>query len=113
MKTLLAAGWTEEDAEFLSQRRKYYIKQREEYLASQKTHGKDDREAARWCSDQAKYWLGMEKAVTLAISYIRCLPSYDEVFMPFPKELDAQVYHELGCALYKIPLNPSKDDDAQ
>ncbi len=93
-------------------RRKIHIRNREWWQALQKECGRDNRELARFASDEAKEHLQWEKASTWAISFtLGTAPAYSPGgFLPgswilnqMPAELESKIMHEFRCADYGIP----------
>ena len=92
-------------------RRKVHIREREYWLAVQKSCGKDDRELARFASDQAKEHLQWEKAATWVISFTQgTSPAYAPggslpgswTVQQIPGEMRGKITHEYHCAEYGI-----------
>ncbi len=100
-------------------RRKSHIRNREWWLAVQKSCGKDQRDIARFASDQAKEHLQWEKAATWVISFTEgTAPAYAQgglysdswTLQQMPCELSDKILQEHSCADYGIPVPPSVGD---
>ena len=102
-------------------RRKIHIRNREYWQALQKSCGRDEREVARFASDEAKEFLQWEKAATWVISFTQgTAPAYAPggslpgswILQQMPAELVVKIRHEYGCADYGIPARyiDEKDD---
>ncbi len=100
-------------------RRKSHIRNREWWLAVQKSCGKDQREIARFASDQAKAHLQWEKTATWVISFTEgTAPAYAQgglysdswTLQQMPGELSDKILQEYSCADYGIPVPPSVGD---
>ena len=105
--------------EMAKERRKAHIREREWWLALQKSCGRDDRELARYASDQAKEHLQWEKAATWVISFtLGTAPAYAPegcfpgswTAQPMPAEMCNKIMHEHACADYGIPAVPDKKE---
>lgn len=93
-------------------RRKIHIRNREWWQALQKACGRDNRELARFASDEAKEHLQWEKAATWVISFtLGTAPAYAPggafpgswSLEHMPAELAPKIHHEHACADYGIP----------
>jgi hypothetical protein len=102
-------------------RRKAHIREREFWLAEQKSCGRNDRELARYASDQAKEHLQLEKAATWVISFTQgTVPSYAPggshpgswTVQQMPGEMRDKIMHEHACADYGIPVLISKEKES-
>lgn len=104
------------------QRRKTHIRNREYWLAVQKSCNKETRDLARFASDEAKEHLQWEKAATWVISStVGQSPSYTHseskpehwVLQKMPPELVNKIMQEYRCADYGIMVAYLDDNKSQ
>ena len=92
-------------------RRKAHIREREYWLAEQKRCGREQRELARYASDQAKEYLQWERAATWVISFTQgTAPAYAQggsqpgswKVQSMPIELSSMIRNEFHFAEFGI-----------
>lgn len=60
---------TQEIYDLLKQSRKDAVREQEYWSALQKQYGRDDREFAKFCKEQSRYYLRLQRACTLMVPY--------------------------------------------
>jgi len=88
---LYLTDWLKED-------RKEYVQLQERYLSMQKEYGQD-REFARFCKDESKFWLRMQRACTLMLGY--CGEAEYRSSTSWPKELVTELDLETAHLEFK------------